>query len=85
MRLAVVGSPEDVRGFGLAGVQGRSATTRKEAILVLRELLTQRGEIGLVLVSAALARVIAREVAELRRRGVPPAVLVLPDREEPLS
>ena len=85
MKIVVVGTPDQVRGFALAGIEGEAATTRRQAIPILRDLLREGHEVGLLLLARATAQAIPREIAELRRRGAPPAVLVLPDPGESLS
>jgi vacuolar-type H+-ATPase subunit F/Vma7 len=85
VKVVVVGSPDEVRGFALAGVEGQTATTRREAIDALRDLLGAGQGVGLLLLSQAVAQAIPREIRELRLRGAPPALLILPGSGEARS
>ena len=79
MRIAVVGSPDDVRGFALAGIEGYPAMTGREAIPILRGLLREERPLGLLLLSRSVADAIGSELAALGRTDAPPAILVLPE------
>lgn len=54
--LQVIGSPEDVAGFALAGIDGIVCATRQEA----REAIARVEEEALLLVSAEFARELPR-------------------------
>jgi vacuolar-type H+-ATPase subunit F/Vma7 len=56
MKLLVVGTPEDVTGFALAGVEGVACTNREEA----GQAIADADADTLVLVSAEHARGLAR-------------------------
>ncbi len=76
MKAFLLGTPDDVRGFALAGVSGRAcaqASDVEEACAVLRS----RSDLALVLVSDEVAE-LAPELIEQLEANPPPAVVVLP-------
>jgi vacuolar-type H+-ATPase subunit F/Vma7 len=79
VKIAVVGSANDVRGFSLVGLPGRVADTAREAVSALGEEARDGSGTALLLVSARAARLYPDELAAIRRREGGPAVLVLPE------
>ncbi len=79
MKIAVVGSPEDVRGFSLAGLTGQVAESAAEMERALAAATRGGSEAGLLLVSADAARLASESVSGLERREGAPVVLVLPE------
>lgn len=77
MRVVLLGTVDDVRGFALAGVPGVVVTERRELEAGLRAAADAGA--GLVLVSAATAALAPAAVAALAGRDGGPAVLVLPE------
>jgi len=78
MRFVVIGDPETVLGFRLAGVHGVVATGREEALDTLHEVLSDR-DIGVVLMTERLAKSIRDEFeARLYGHGFP-LLLEVPD------
>lgn len=57
MKLFVVGTPEDVVGLALAGVEGIACTTREEA----GQAISRAEENTLLIVSARFTREVPRE------------------------
>ncbi len=57
MKVLVIGHPEAVLGFSLAGVNGRAVTTAEEAGQALDEALGSR-DTGIILVTQDIARLI---------------------------
>ena len=87
MRVHVIGHPEAVLGFSLAGVSGRAAGTAAEANAALDEAL-RTPDTGIVLVTQDVARMIQSRMDQLIRRSTLPLVveIVPPDgvsEEEP--
>jgi vacuolar-type H+-ATPase subunit F/Vma7 len=78
VRILVLGDAEDVRGFALAGVEGRVAEDAETARAVLERGDGEGRPVGLLLLSERIARLLPREVDRLVRSERPPAVLVLP-------
>ncbi len=74
MKIAVVGSPEDVRGFALAGLPGQVAQGGAEV-----EAALAGSDAGLLLVSACAARLAPEAIARLERGEGAPVALVLPE------
>jgi vacuolar-type H+-ATPase subunit F/Vma7 len=74
VKIAVVGSPEDVRGFALAGLPGRVAESPAEV-----EAALAGSDAGLLLVSASTARLAPESIARLERGEGAPVALVLPE------
>lgn len=71
----VLADGSDVRGFALAGADGRAV---EDGAALSRRLDDVAGA-GLVLVSAASAEGAARALARVRREAAGPIVLVLPE------
>jgi vacuolar-type H+-ATPase subunit F/Vma7 len=85
VRIIVLGDADDVRGFALAGVEGHVCQDLGAAESTLAQIGAQVGEVGLVLISAAVAGLASRAVERLRRQEGSPAVVILPQVESPLS
>ncbi len=73
MKALVLGTPDDVRGFALAGVRGVAC---ENAADVDRAIAALPSELALLLVSEPVARLAPEKIAALATQ--PPAVLVLP-------
>ncbi len=76
-----MGTPRDVLGFALAGVEGRACETPEEARDLLREILAggPGTEVGLLVLSGPAGREAAAEPGERARRAGPPIVVRLPE------
>jgi vacuolar-type H+-ATPase subunit F/Vma7 len=79
VRIAVVGSPEDVRGFALLGLTGQVAEGSRDVEAALEAAAREGLETGLLLVSACAARLAPEAILGLQRREGAPVVLVLPE------
>ncbi len=77
MIAVLLGTEQDVRGFSLAGVEGRACGTAKE-LADAAAALRSRSEVALILVSREVARLAPAEIAHLEGAAGPPAVIVLP-------
>jgi vacuolar-type H+-ATPase subunit F/Vma7 len=77
MRVFVVGHPEAVLGFSLAGVGGKSAETAEEIDAALDETL-QAGDIGIVLVTQDVAALTRSRMDELKLRSSIPLFVEIP-------
>lgn len=75
-RVLFLGARDEVRGFALAGVPGRTAPDARALEAALEE--AAREGIGLILVSPVVAALAPRAIEALADRLPPPAVLVLP-------
>ena len=78
MKIEVVGSPEDVRGFALAGLPGRVAERPAEV-----EAALAGSDAGLLLISASAARLAPEAIARLEGGLGAPVALVLPEDSSP--
>jgi vacuolar-type H+-ATPase subunit F/Vma7 len=74
VKIAVVGSAEDVRGFALAGLSGRVAESGAEV-----EAALAGSDASLLLVSAVTARLAPEAIERLERGEGAPVALVLPE------
>ena len=74
MKVLVLGHPEAVLGFSLAGVNGRAVTTAEEADRALDEGLGDH-DTGIILVTQDVARLIQTRMDELKLRSTVPLVV----------
>ena len=77
MKVLVIGHPEAVLGFSLAGVHGRAVTTADEADKALSEALANK-ENGIVLVTQDVAQLIKARVEDLKLHSPVPLVVEIP-------
>jgi V/A-type H+-transporting ATPase subunit F len=77
MKVLVIGHPEAVLGFSLAGVGGRVATTAAEVNQALDEVQASR-DVGIVLVTQDVAQLIPARMEHLKLRSTIPLVVEIP-------
>ena len=77
MIAVLLGTAHDVRGFALAGVEGRVCETAGQ-VAEAASALRGRAGVALVLVSREVARLAPAEIAQLEGVDGPPALVVLP-------
>lgn len=80
MKVQVIGHPEAVLGFSLAGVSGRAVTTAAQANAALDQALRTQGN-GIVLVTQDVARMMQPRMDELKRHSTLPLVVEIPSPE----
>ena len=80
MRIWVIGHPEAVLGFGLAGANGRAVQTATEANAALDEAL-RMPKTGIVLVTKDEARMVQARMDELKLRSTMPLIVEIPSPE----
>jgi V/A-type H+-transporting ATPase subunit F len=80
MKVVVIGHPEAVMGFSLAGVNGRSVSTVAEANAALDEALRARDN-GLVLVTRDVAMLVQPRMEDLKLRSTLPLIVEIPSPE----
>jgi V/A-type H+-transporting ATPase subunit F len=80
MRVLVVGHPDAVLGFSLAGVHGEAVTDAEEANRALDSALAAR-DIGIILVTQDVARLIQDRVEDLKLHSTVPLVVEIPSPE----
>jgi len=77
MKVLVIGHPEAVLGFSLAGLHGQAATTMDEVNQSLDSALANP-EIGIVLVTSEAAKLIESRMDQLKLRSSVPLVVEIP-------
>lgn len=77
MKIMVIGRPEAVLGFSLAGVGGRVATNAAEANEALDAALSQR-DLGIILVTEDTAAMIRARMDQLKMHSTVPLVVEIP-------
>jgi V/A-type H+-transporting ATPase subunit F len=77
MKVLVIGHPEAVLGFSLAGVSGRVAATAEDVNQALDEVQAAR-DVGIVLVTQDVAQLIPARMEHLKLRSTIPLVVEIP-------
>jgi len=77
MKVLVIGHPEAVLGFSLAGVGGQAVTTAEEAGRALDEALASN-EVGIILVTQDIAGMLQARVEDLKLHSTIPLVVEIP-------
>ena len=79
MKVLVIGHPEAVLGFSLAGVGGRVARTADEVNQALDEAQASK-DVGIVLVTQDVAELIPARMERLKLRSTVPLVVEIPSQ-----
>ena len=77
MKVLVIGHPDAVLGFSLAGVSGRVANNADEANQALDEAQASK-DVGIVLVTQDVAEMIRARMDYLKLRSTIPLVIEIP-------
>ena len=77
MKVLVIGHPEAVLGFSLAGVSGRVATTAEELNQALDDVQASK-DVGIVLVTQDVAQLRPARMEHLKLRSTIPLVVEIP-------
>ena len=80
MKVLVIGHPDAVLGFSLAGVQGEAVKTAEDATSALDRALSSK-DIGIILVTREVARMVGQRVEDLKLRSTIPLVVEIPSPE----
>lgn len=80
MKVLVIGNPDAVLGFSLVGVEGKPATTAEEAIQALDDCMAAH-DIGIVLVTQDVSRLIEAKMDRLKLKSTVPLVVEIPGPE----
>lgn len=80
MKILVIGNYEAVLGFSLAGVQGKVANSAEEINQALDDALAS-SDIGIVLVTQDVSRLIPARMDQLQLRSTIPLVVEIPGPE----
>ena len=79
MKVLVIGHPEAVLGFSLAGVGGRVASTADEVNQALDEAQASK-DVGIVLVTQDVAEMIPARMEHLKLRSTVPLIVEIPSK-----
>jgi V/A-type H+/Na+-transporting ATPase subunit F len=79
MKVLVIGHPDAVLGFSLAGVGGRVAATADEVNRALDEAQAAR-DVGIVLVTQDVAQLIPARMEHLKLRSTVPLIVEIPSQ-----
>ncbi len=77
MKVTVIGHPEAVLGFSLAGVSGQTATNAAEANQALDAALSTP-DVGIILITEDVSMLIGARMDQLRLRSTVPLVVEIP-------
>lgn len=77
MKILVIGHPNAVLGFSLAGVSGQAVTNAEEAGRALDQALAAR-DVGIVLVTQEVAQLVNARMENLKLRSTIPLVVEIP-------
>lgn len=80
MKILVIGHPDAVLGFSLAGVGGQAVTSAEEAGRALDKALASR-DIGIVLVTQDVAGMLQSRMEHLKLHSTIPLVVEIPSPE----
>ncbi len=80
MKVLVVGHPEAVLGFSLAGVGGLTASNAEDANRALDEALASK-DVGIVLVTKDVARLVQPRMEDLKLHSTVPLIVEIPGPE----
>jgi len=79
MKVLVIGHPDAVLGFSLAGVAGRVATTAAEVNEALDDAQSSK-DVGIVLVTQDVAELISARMEHLKLRSTVPLIVEIPSQ-----
>ncbi len=77
MRVLVIGHPDAVLGFSLAGVEGKAVSDATQASAALDAALKDR-DLGIVLVSKDVAKMMEARMEELKLHSTMPLIVEIP-------
>jgi vacuolar-type H+-ATPase subunit F/Vma7 len=77
MKVLVIGHPEAVLGFSLAGVNGVTVSTVEETNKALDEALAST-DIGIILITQDVSSLIQTRMDQLRQQSTVPLVVEIP-------
>ncbi|MGI5835090.1 MAG: V-type ATP synthase subunit F [Chloroflexota bacterium] len=84
MKLFIIGHEDTVLGFSLIGIEGFATDDAAEALRKIEELLSE-GEVGLIVITAGIARRMGRRLEEIETGATVPVILRVPAPGEPLE
>lgn len=84
MKFYCIGDEDTVRGFRLAGIDGQVVVTDEEAREALQRV-TQRADVGVVIITDVIAAGIREQVDTLRLECEQPLLVEVPGPQGPLA
>ena len=84
MEYFVIGDEDTVRGFRLAGVEGRAVTTVQDAAAALQEAV-RRTDLGVIIITDAVATGIREQVDATRLECERPLLVEIPGPGGPVA
>lgn len=84
MKFYCIGDKDTVRGFRLAGIEGRIASDATEAAAALEDALRRR-DLGIIVITDALAARIRSQVDAVRLEREQPLLVEVPGPLGPIS
>jgi V/A-type H+-transporting ATPase subunit F len=84
MKYFIIGDEDAVLGFGLVGVEGRTARSPQEAQEAFSGALEDK-EVGIVLITERIAELIRPQVDRYVFSRSFPLIVEIPDRQGPLA
>ncbi len=81
MKVLVIGHPDAVLGFSLAGVHGQAVMNADEANAALDSALASSSDNGIILVTQDVAKLIQSRVEDLKLHSTVPLVVEIPSPE----
>ncbi len=83
MKIICLADEDTVRGFGLAGIEGRAVADRAEALAALNEF-ARRDDIGLLIVTDVVAAEVEDEISRIRIERPSPLIAEIPGPDGPM-
>lgn len=83
MKIFCLADEDTVRGFKLAGIDGRAVATPEEALVALREI-SVREDVGLLVVTDVVAAEVQDEIDKVRIERQRPLIAEIPGPDGPM-
>jgi len=83
MKFFIIGDPDTVLGFSLAGIDGQVVETPEETSAALK-MAFQKEDLGVIAITERAANKIRREVDQYIYKTSFPLIIEIPDREGPV-
>lgn len=85
MEICVVGDPDTVTGFKLAGIkEGYKVGEASEALGILRDLIKEK-DMGLIIVTERIGEELREEIKAMTEGKVTPIIVEIPDKGGPIE
>jgi|TARA_B100001971_G_C18214088_1_gene552670 V/A-type H+-transporting ATPase subunit F len=77
MKIVAIGGRPFVTGLQLAGVEGKEVSTPQEALVIVKDLMVTPN-IGLIILSDDIEKIIRNEISEIRLNQPVPIIYAVP-------